>query len=91
MKKRVGLLFLAMAFCLLLPSSWSAGEGRAQPLESVQQGTCHAVCNEQHGLVKGWTGPDRSSQGQGRRHCDLRMTLLANTNQSSQDLPRQCP
>jgi len=70
MKKRVGLLFLAMAFCLLLPSSWSAGEGRAQPLESVQQGTCHAVCNEQHGLVKGWTGPDRSSMAEAQKDAD---------------------
>lgn len=71
MRKRSWTIFLlGVALCSLGASSGRVAEGKSQLLERVQQGKCHAFCNEQHGLVKGWTGPDRNSMAEAQKDAD---------------------
>lgn len=75
MKRRFCILFfVGIALCVLFPSSGSGAEGKSQFLERVQQGKCHAFCNEQHGLVKGWTGKDRDSIADAQKDADAHNT-----------------
>lgn len=71
MKRRFCILFfVAISLCVLFPARGSVAQGKSQFLERVQQGKCHAFCNEQHGLAKGWTGPDRNSMPEAQKDAD---------------------
>lgn len=65
-------VFLLLGFVILaegLPV-WGITENRISPSLRIQQAKCHAVCSEQHGIVKGWTGPDRDSMADAQKDAD---------------------
>ena len=55
--------------CVAQPNG-IVGKGRTVNTAMKQQGKCHAFCNEQHGVVKGWTGPDRNSMAEAQKDAD---------------------
>jgi len=70
MKRLFILMFVAFAFSSLMEPNLRIVEGTSLTPESRQQGKCHAFCNEQHGIVKGWTGPDRNSMSDAQKDAD---------------------
>jgi hypothetical protein len=71
MKRRFWILmFFGFALSGLMQPNLRIVEGTTLKSETRQQGKCHAFCNEQHGIVKGWTGPDRDSRDKAQKDAD---------------------
>jgi len=61
-------LWVLLIFGLAIYSVQSSGS--VTRFETSQRDRCHAFCNEQHGIVKGWTGPDRASMDEAQKDAD---------------------
>jgi len=67
-KNSLRILFvLGFAFYSPFQSSESIAKDR---FVTRQRDRCHAFCNEQHSVVKGWTGPDRASMDEAQKDAD---------------------
>jgi hypothetical protein len=61
---------LQLALGMLTTIAFLPAETAAISSATVHSGKCHAFCNEQHGIVKGWTGPERDSMEDAQKDAD---------------------